>query len=98
MTGRIAQRTSAAGLGAIAGLHLLWATGSAWPMADKAALADAAAGRRPGGSPSPAACVAVAGLLTTAATLVAGRPRRFPLVRRAGSAAVVAVLTTRGAL
>src|SRR4051794_21030031 len=92
------QTASAAALAAIAGLHLVWATGSPWPAADRDELADRMAGRAAGAVPSAAACVAVAGLLSTAAALVAGRPRRFPVLSRLGSAGVVAVLTTRGAL
>ena len=87
---------AAAGLGGLAGLHALWATGSSWPLADRAALADAVAGRRR--FPSTGACLCVAGLLATAAAVVAGRPRKLPRLRRAGAAGVTAALAVRGAL
>jgi Protein of unknown function (DUF3995) len=87
---------ASAGLAAIGALHVVWATGSSWPAGDRDTLADQMAGQPPGGVPSAAACLAVAGLLGTAAALVSGRPRRAPFVSRAGSAGVVGVLLTRG--
>jgi Protein of unknown function (DUF3995) len=90
------DQLAAAGLGGLAALHALWATGSPWPLADRAALADAVAGRRR--FPSTAACLSVAGLLATAAGVVAGRPRGLPRLRRAGAAGVTAALAVRGAL
>ena len=67
-------------------------------MSDRKELADAVAGREDSEPPSPSACLAVTGLLATAAALVAGHPRRAPALSRIGSAGVVAVLTTRGTL
>jgi Protein of unknown function (DUF3995) len=90
------QQLATAGLGGLAGLHAVWATGSPWPLADRGALADAVAGRRR--FPSAGACVGVAGLLATAAAIVGGRPRRLPRLRRAGAAGVTAALAVRGAL
>jgi hypothetical protein len=92
-------RTTAAatGLLAIAGLHVLWATGSPWPCATEEELADLVVGRVHGPVPPPAACLAVAGALTVAATGVAGRPRARPGVARLLAASTVAVLTVRGA-
>jgi hypothetical protein len=87
---------AAAGLTALAGLHVVWATGSPWPLKDQAGLADKVAGRSSGSAPSPAACLAVAGLLATAAALVSGRPRRAPGLSRLGAAGVVAAFTVRG--
>jgi hypothetical protein len=87
---------AAAGMVALAGLHVVWATGSPWPLKDQAGLADKVAGRSSGSAPSAAACLAVAGLLATAAALVSGRPRRFPSVSRLGAAGVVATFTVRG--
>jgi hypothetical protein len=92
----IATRTASAGLLAIAGLHVVWATGSSWPLRDSSMLTDAVVGNEGGVVPSPAACLAVAGLLGTAAALVDGRPRRMPAIGRIGSAGVVATLATRG--
>jgi hypothetical protein len=91
-----AQHAAAGALGALAALHLWWATGSAWPLGDQATLADAVAGRTT--SPSPAACVGVAAALTTASALVAGRPSPGSPLQRAGATGVVAVLSLRGTL
>jgi hypothetical protein len=41
----IATRAGATGLAALAGVHVVWATGSPWPLEDRAALADAVIGR-----------------------------------------------------
>jgi hypothetical protein len=83
-------------LASIAALHVLWATGSHWPSTNAGDAADSISGRAT--SPGPAACLAVAGLLSVAAALVAGRPRRFPAAQRLGSAGVIGVLTLRGSL
>ena len=97
-TVKTSTRISAGGLLAIAGLHVAWAAGSSWPMGDRRILTDSVVGGPSDEPPSPAACLAVAGLLSTAAALVLGRPRGVPLVSRLGSSGVVAVLTTRGAV
>jgi len=91
--------TSVASTGflALAGFHVVWATGSSWPLSDEGELLDEVVGRPGGTAPSPAACLAVAGALTTAAALVSGRPRRRPWLSRIGSAGVVAAFATRGA-
>jgi hypothetical protein len=94
----LSTAAAAAGLLAIAGLHVVWATGSAWPMRDRRLLTDAVVGSDADEPPSAAACLAVAALLGTAAALVEGRPRALPRLRRLGAGAVVAVLGTRGAL
>ncbi len=94
----ISTRLAAAGLTAIAGVHLLWAAGSSWPLADREALADAVIGRPGGRFPSPAACLTVAGLLGIAASVVGGRPRLHPRVRRVGVIGVVTTLATRAGL
>jgi hypothetical protein len=95
---RASTRTAAAGLSAIGALHVVWATGSAWPMRDKRMLTDAVVGTDGDQPPNAATCLAVAALLGTAAALVDGRPRRRPMLSRAGSLCVVTVLATRGAL
>lgn len=92
----LSARIGALGLSAIAGLHCIWATGSSWPLPDRAALSDQVAGGSPEGAPSSAACVAVAALLISAAALVDGHPRSRPTISRVGAAGVVAVLTVRG--
>ena len=94
----ISTNLGAAGLGAIAGVHLMWAAGSPWPLEHREALADAVIGRAAGRVPSPAACLTVAGLLGVAASLVAGRPRWEERVRRVGVIGVVATLATRAGL
>ena len=91
-------KTASAGLLAIGGLHVVWATGSSWPMKDRRLLTDAVVGSKDDVPPSPASCLAVAGLLATAAALVDGRPRALPAISRLGTTGVVAVLAGRGAL
>lgn len=92
-TGRRALPTCAATLlGSAAAVHLLWATGSAWPARDRDDLADLVAGTQ--AFPGPVPCVAVAGVLTTAAALVAkdaGGTRA-----RAARAALAVGLAVRG--
>jgi hypothetical protein len=92
---RLSTRAAAAGLAGIAGVHVAWAAGSSWPLADRAALADAVIGRRGGQVPSPAACLLVAGLLATAAALVGGEGSRGSPPRRIGAGAVVGILAAR---
>jgi hypothetical protein len=95
---RPVERSAAATLFALAALHALWATGSSWPVKDRAALAELMAGRAGGSVPPAAACLTVAALLTSASLLVGGRPRRLPALRRAGARAVAGVLGVRGVL
>jgi hypothetical protein len=94
----ISTKLGAAGLAAIAGVHLVWASGSSWPLEHREALADAVIGRPGGRVPSPAACLTVAGLLGIAASLVDGRPRREPQVSRIGATCVVTTLAIRAGL
>jgi hypothetical protein len=94
---RTAERSAAVVLLGIAGLHAAWARGASWPAENRAALADLMAGRAGGSVPPPAACVGVATLLTSAAVLVARRPRRLPRLGRAGAVGAAAVLGVRGA-
>ncbi len=91
-------RIAAVGLGAIAGLHCVWATGSPWPLSSREALNDKVAGRTSGAPPSSSACLAVAALLTTAAAFVDGHPRGRPWLARLGAGGVVATLALRGGL
>ena len=90
------EQLAAAALSGLAGLHVLWATGSPWPLKDRAAFTEAVVGR--GEFPPPAACLAGAGLLATGAWLVAGHPRRWPALQRAGAAGVTGVLAVRAGL
>src|SRR5687768_18023413 len=95
---RASARMGALGLGAIGGLHCVWATGSPWPFPTRASLSDEVAGRPSQDPPSAVACLAVASLLFSAAALVDGHPRSRPGVARVGTAGVIAVLTVRGCL
>ncbi|CAN3980386.1 DUF3995 domain-containing protein [Kitasatospora purpeofusca] len=89
--------------GALAGtgaLHALW-TVTPWPLRTPEEFADTVIGTGDGVPPA-AACAAVAGLLGTAAYLVAAEAGAAPAVgparlRRAGVWTVSAVLLTRGA-
>ncbi|WP_327676548.1 DUF3995 domain-containing protein [Kitasatospora sp. NBC_00458] len=86
-----------AGTGA---LHALW-TVTPWPLRTPEEFADAVVGTGDGVPPA-AACAAVAGLLGSAAYLVAAEAGVVPAVgparlRRAGVRAVSAVMLARGA-
>jgi hypothetical protein len=87
---------ASAGLAGLAGLHVVWAAGSSWPLPEKASLSDAVIGHDK--SPSPAACLAVAGALAAGSAFVAGWPARSERLQRAGAGGVVAALSLRGAL
>jgi uncharacterized protein DUF3995 len=92
----VSTRLATAALAGLGVLHAAWGLGAAWPLRDRAALADAVVGRAD--VPPPAACWAVAGALGAAAALVAGRPRRLPRLRRVGAAGVSVTLAGRGLL
>jgi len=94
---RHAPHVSAAAFAGISAIHVLWATGSSWPLPDFDALTDAVAGQGPAGAPGPLACLGAAGAFATAAAVLAGVPRDRPRIRRAAATGVVAVLTVRGA-
>jgi hypothetical protein len=79
-----------AGLGA---LHVAWGRGSTWPFPDHGALTDRVVGRS--AAPSAVACYAVAGLLGTAAALVAGPDVGLPRLRATGQIGVATVLGAR---
>jgi hypothetical protein len=85
-----------AALGALALVHVAWGSGSSWPFADRAALADAVIGRDD--VPGPAACLGVASALGLAASLVSHRPRRWVRLHRTAVTGVVTVLAGRGLL
>jgi hypothetical protein len=91
---RSGPRCAAGAFTALGALHVLWATGSTWPAADAGTIS----GRSASASPGPVACLAVAGLLGTAAALVTGHPRGHPGPARVGSAGVTATFALRGAL
>jgi hypothetical protein len=91
----LAPRCAAAAFTALGALHVLWATGSSWPAAEAGTISGRSGASA---SPGPVACLAVAGLLGTAAALVTGRPRAHPGLARTGSAGVTATFALRGAL
>ena len=104
---RAGALTASTALFGLAGLHAAWGVGSAWPAADRRALAGAVIGVRPGpdagpqdsGMPGAGACFAVSGALAAAGALVAGWPaRRWPRLHRLGTCGVVGVLASRGTL
>jgi hypothetical protein len=88
-------RLTAGALFGIAGVHVAWGRGSAFPFATTAELTDAVVGNDV--VPSPAACYGVAGLLTVAAVAVAGWPRPDARLRRLAVAGTAVVLSTRAA-
>lgn len=87
---------AAAGLGGLAGLHVVWAAGSSWPLPDRAALSDAVIGHDT--FPSALACSAVAAGLGVGAACVAGLPKYPAWLQRGGAIGVVGGLATRGIL
>jgi hypothetical protein len=90
---RILPAAGAGALAALSALHLAWAAGSTWPMADGRALADVAAGSAE--MPGRADCVVVGSGLAVAATLVAGvGGARRPV--RLARAAIAAGFLVRG--
>ena len=89
-----ARNLGVGGLLAVAAVHANWARGSSWPLPDRRRLAWTVVGSEE--MPSATACLAVTGLLTAGAGLVAGLPRRAPRPGRLGAAGVVAALATRG--
>jgi hypothetical protein len=95
---RVSTGVASGALAGIGGLHVLWATGSRWPLPDRESFADTVAGRPAGMARGPGACRGGAGLLPAAAALVSGQPRQAPGISRIGSAGVVTVLGVRGAL
>lgn len=93
---RAATKSTAATLAGLAGLHVAWGCGSSVPFTDRRSLARAVAGTA---EPPPAReCFAVAGLLATAAALVADVGPLGTGWRRLGTIGVTVVLAARGAL
>lgn len=90
----IVSTSTAVALTGIGCAHAVWGTGSAWPFADRAALADAVAGTRE--PPAAPECFTVAALLLAAAGLVADVAPVGTTMRRSGVLGVAAVLAGRG--
>lgn len=78
-----ARAVSASGLAAISAMHLVWATGSAWPAKTAAQLADAVVGQAtevPGPIPTATVAVGAAGASVVASgVLGTGRTQRLAL-------------------
>jgi Protein of unknown function (DUF3995) len=79
---------------AIAGLHVMWGLGSAFPFRSREQLADSVVGKSE--VPPLGACVAVASALTLAAVLVSGVVPFPPRLRSIALRTAASVLATRG--
>src|SRR5262249_43936676 len=90
------EHLASAALAGLAGLHLLWSTGSPWPLPNRAAFADAVMGHDT--FPPPAASILVAAALATGSAFVAGWPHSGGRLQRSGAVGVVSVLCVRGVL
>ena len=91
---RLVATITSAGLAVLAGLHVAWGSGSAFPASDREALADLVAGTEQ--VPGRSECYAVGGLLAVASSLVVdAAPLPTPL-RRAGVVVAATVLAVRG--
>ena len=77
-TARPAAVATATALGGLAALHVLWATGSTFPVRDADEFAETFLGVDGVGSPGPGACLAVAGALGAAAGAVLVRGASTP--------------------
>ncbi len=93
--------TGAIALLGLAGVHVAWALGSTWPVADVGELARTVVGVEPERMPGPAPTLAIAALLAAAAALLAARASRrggpgLQRLARTGVAGVAAVLGLRG--
>ncbi|MFJ8627180.1 DUF3995 domain-containing protein [Kitasatospora sp. NPDC093550] len=96
---RVAGAVVAGALGATGALHAVWAV-TPWPLKTPEEFADVVVGAGEGVPPA-AACVAVAGLLGTAAYLVGAEAGVLPeagpeRLRRAGVRTVAGVMLARG--
>ncbi len=72
----LSTRVASAGLLGIAGLHVIWATGSSWPLADAGELADVVAERfrRRDRTVYSPVCLTLAALASPAVRSAAQRP------------------------
>jgi hypothetical protein len=89
------DRLTAGVLMALAGLHVAWAGGAAFPFDRREDLADAVAGTQ--AVPGPASCVAVAAALTAGAALVQNVPVLPRRLRTLGLYGMAGILGLRGA-
>ena len=81
-------------LATIAALHVGWGCGASFPFHDRRQLADSVTGSST--APGPRDCLAVAGLLVGAASLVGDVLPLGPTARRGGVLGVALVLAARG--
>lgn len=79
---------------AIAGLHVAWGNGSAFPFSTRDQLADAVVGTKQ--VPGPLACYGVASALLVAAGVIENVPPWPNRVRRAGLLTIAVVLVYAG--
>ncbi len=93
---KVASTTTATTLAGLAALHVGWGAGASFPFADREVLADTVAGSNV--APGPRECFAVAGLLLSAAGLVADVLPVGAKLRGIGVLGVAAVLGGRGAV
>lgn len=96
-SGHLRPRAGALVLLALSALHVVWASGSSWPLSDRRELADAVVGRRDGRFPGYGACLLVAFALAAAAAGVARSSADRGRGARLISGATAGVLSVRGA-
>lgn len=87
---------TAAGLGSISAIHVLWAQGWTFPFRDLHQLNDQVVGQQV--APSPASCYAVAAMLAVAAVSVERAARGSSPMGRLATIGCSAVLGTRAGL
>jgi hypothetical protein len=90
----LTTRLTSGALISLAGLHVAWGLGSAFPFSDRSQLADSVVGTKE--VPSPLACFTVAAALAAGGALVQGVPRVPSPLRRCGLLAMAGVFGVRG--
>jgi hypothetical protein len=95
MTVSFAAPAAAGALAALAALHVVWATGSAWPARNRPRLAQMVAGAEE--MPGRAQCTAVACGLATSSALVGGLAGKGSIARVARGIICGAFLVRGGA-
>jgi Protein of unknown function (DUF3995) len=95
MTVSFAAPAAAGALAALAALHVVWATGSAWPARNRPRLAQMVAGAEE--MPGRAQCTAVACGLATSSALVGGLAGKGSIARVARGIVCGAFLVRGGA-
>lgn len=92
----LATHSTACVLALLAGLHVVWGRGSAFPFPSRRELADAVVGTQ--NAPPPGACYTVAAALMVAAGLVEDTPSIATRIRRSGLLTMTSVFGIRAAL